>query len=67
MSTNGDHFHHPDAEAIELLGRPGTATLPTVYFNYLSKTTRRWADAAEAQRTGIQAVYGDGGHLTVTI
>ena len=67
VSTNGDHFHHPDAEAIELLGRPGAPTLPTVYFNYLSKTTRRWADAAEQQRTGIQAVYGDDGHLTVTI
>ena len=67
VSTNGDHFHHPDAEAIELLGRPGAPTLPTVYFNYLSKTTRHWADAAEQQRTGIQAVYGDDGHLTVTI
>ena len=67
VSTNGDHFRHPDAEAIELLGRPGAATLPTVYFNYLSKTTHRWADAAEQQRTGIQAVYGDDGHLTVTI
>ena len=67
VSTNGDHFHHPDAEAIELLGRPSGPTVPTVYFNYLSKTTRRWADAAEQQRTGIQAVYGDDGHLTVTI
>lgn len=67
VSTNGDHFHHPDVEAIELLGRPGAATLPTVYFNYLSKTTRRWADAAEQHRTGIQAVFGADGHLTVTI
>ena len=23
VSTNGEHFHHPDVEAIELLGRPG--------------------------------------------
>jgi beta-lactamase superfamily II metal-dependent hydrolase len=67
VSTNGDHFRHPDAEAIELLGRPDAATRPTVYFNYLSKTTHRWSDAAEQQRTGIQAVYGDDGHLTVTI
>ena len=67
-----------DAGAL-LLGRVGPSagglrpvsythlTLPTVYFNYLSKTTRRWADTAEQQRTGIQAVYGDDGHLTVTI
>jgi beta-lactamase superfamily II metal-dependent hydrolase len=67
VSTNGAHFHHPDAEAIELLGRPGAATLPTVYFNYLSATTRPWSDAAAQQRTGIQAVFGDDGHLTVSV
>jgi beta-lactamase superfamily II metal-dependent hydrolase len=67
VSTNGDHFRHPDAEAIELLGRPGAGALPTVYFNYLSHTTRPWADPAQQQRIGIQAVYGTDGHLTVTV
>src|SRR5262249_24484309 len=39
VSTNGDHFHHPDPETIELLG--DQASPPTVYFNYQSDTTSR--------------------------
>ena len=67
VSTNGDHFHHPDVEAIELLGRPGSPTPPTVYFNYVSKTTQRWADAAEQARVGIRAVFGTDGYLSVEV
>ncbi len=64
VSTNGDHFHHPDAEAIELLGN--VTTPPTVYFNYRSDTTERWADEAEQRRVGITSVYGDG-HLRIEV
>ena len=67
VSTNGDHFNHPDAETIEVVGRPGAATLPTVYFNYLSDTTKAWSDAAAQQRVGICAVYGDGGRLSIEV
>ena len=67
VSTNGDHFNHPDVEAIELLGRPGAPTPPTVYFNYVSDTTRPWTDAAEQARVGIRALYGTDGHLSVEV
>ena len=67
VSTNGDHFNHPDAEAIEVVGRPGAATPPTVYFNYLSDTTKAWSDPAAQQRVGISAVFGDGGHLSIEV
>jgi len=67
VSTNGDHFNHPDAEAIEVVGRPGAATPPTVYFNYLSDTTKAWSDSAAQQRVGIRAVFGDGGHLSIEV
>ena len=40
VSTNGQYFDHPDVEAIELLGKRGDAGPPTVYFNYVSDTTR---------------------------
>jgi beta-lactamase superfamily II metal-dependent hydrolase len=67
VSTNGQYFDHPDVEAIELLGRRGDARRPTVYFNYESETTRAWTDRAECERIGIQAVYGQDGHLTVQV
>jgi beta-lactamase superfamily II metal-dependent hydrolase len=64
VSTNGDHFHHPDVATIELLGNRDDP--PTVYFNYLSDTTKRWADPAEQARIGIKAVHG-GGHLHIEL
>ncbi|HEY8093901.1 MAG TPA: hypothetical protein VID93_08950 [Acidimicrobiales bacterium] len=67
VSTNGDHFNHPDAETIEVLGRPGAAPLPIVYFNYLSDTTKAWSDPATQQRVGISAVFGDGGRLSIEV
>ena len=67
VSTNGQYFNHPDVEAIELLGRPGGAKCPTVYFNYDSDTTRAWTDPVECARIGIQAVYGRDGHLTIEV
>jgi hypothetical protein len=67
VSTNGSYFHHPDPEAIEVLGRPGAAELPTVHFNYLSDTTRRWADPAEQTRVGIRSAYGTDGRLTIEL
>jgi hypothetical protein len=67
VSTNGQYFNHPDAEAIELLGARGAADPPTVYFNYVSDTTRAWTDPAECERIGIQAAYGQDGHLTIEI
>jgi hypothetical protein len=66
VSTNGQYFNHPDVEAIELLGRRN-GKRPTVYFNYESETTRAWTDPAECERIGIQAVYGQDGHLTIRV
>jgi hypothetical protein len=65
VSTNGDRFHHPDPETIELIG----ATVPgaEVYFNYLSETTERWADPAEQARSGIRAHFGEAGCLEIEV
>jgi hypothetical protein len=67
VSTNGQYFNHPDVEAIELLGQRGDVERPTVYFNYESDTTRAWTDPAECERIGIQAVYGQDGHLAIQV
>ena len=64
VSTNGDHFHHPDPETIELLGNQDSP--PTVYFNYQSDTTSHWVEEAAQSKAGIKAVYGDG-HLRIEL
>jgi beta-lactamase superfamily II metal-dependent hydrolase/tetratricopeptide (TPR) repeat protein len=54
VSTNGDTYHHPDAETIELIGRHRN-TRPTVYFNYVSDTTTPWQSPDEQRRVNIEA------------
>ena len=44
ISTNGDHFAHPDREAIARIIKYG-GNRPTLYFNYKSKTNEVWARA----------------------
>jgi hypothetical protein len=65
VSTNGDHFNHPDQEAIELLGHPEAP--PLVSFNYRSDSTVRWADEAEQARIGIRSQYGQDGFLSLDV
>lgn len=61
VSTNGSIFGHPDPETIDLIAaRARHGTIPTVWFNYDSPTTRPYRD-----RTDIDARYGTDGHAII--
>lgn len=61
VSTNGDVFHHPDDAAIArvvLEAPPG----PTLWFNYRTPRTERWADPRLLEQHGHHVVYPDPAH-----
>jgi hypothetical protein len=66
VSTDGSYFRHPDPMTIELLGR-GRPDPVTVYFNYRSPTTERYADPEVQRQLNIVAVYPEGGFLSIAI
>ncbi|GHB67318.1 hypothetical protein GCM10010347_41760 [Streptomyces cirratus] len=51
VSTNGDTYHHPDDEALArvVLTAPDG---PTLWFNYRTQRTARWADPELCERYG---------------
>lgn len=55
VSTNGDHFDHPDPETIGLVGEH--ATDPILRFNHRSRTTAPWTDPVRQAQDGINAVF----------
>ncbi|MEU9043668.1 MULTISPECIES: MBL fold metallo-hydrolase [unclassified Kitasatospora] len=70
VSTNGDKFHHPDAAAIDRMiaavdhldaadgsTEDGGAAPAELVFNYRSRTTEPWADAAQQRERHYTAVY----------
>jgi beta-lactamase superfamily II metal-dependent hydrolase len=59
VSTNGDHFCHPDRQAIARLikyGRHGD-NRPVLHFNYKSRYNEVWADPSLQERYGYSASY----------
>jgi hypothetical protein len=44
ISTNGDHFYHPDRQAIARILKYG-GDRKVLYFNYNSKMNEVWGDA----------------------
>jgi hypothetical protein len=44
FSTNGAIFNHPDKEAVERIVTRSCYQPPTLYFNYLTETTKCWQD-----------------------
>ncbi|WP_323097041.1 hypothetical protein [Intrasporangium sp. YIM S08009] len=58
VSTNGDVFHHPDDAAIArvVLDAPSG---PTLWFNYRTPRTERWADPRLIERHGHHVVFPD--------
>ncbi|MFI9063812.1 MBL fold metallo-hydrolase [Streptomyces sp. NPDC053429] len=56
VSTNGDTYHHPDDEALArvILTAPDG---PTLWFNYRTQRTARWADPALYERYGYCACF----------
>jgi hypothetical protein len=67
VATDGAYFGHPDEDVIALLGAH-RANPVTVYFNYRSPTTERYADPEIQRRLNIHAVFPDsGGGLTIPV
>ena len=62
VSSNGDHFQHPDHATIELIASRAHGRQPRVIFNYRSAYTQGWADDAR-----ICAEYGADGHSVVKL
>lgn len=57
VSSNGDIFHHPDDSALArvVTARPGA----TLWFNYRTPRTERWADPGLCARHGYAVRYPD--------
>ncbi len=56
VSTNGNIFDHPDAEAIARIIKYGGRS-PMIFFNYLSVTTKRWKEESMRSRTGFNVRF----------
>ncbi|WP_076263143.1 MBL fold metallo-hydrolase [Intrasporangium flavum] len=58
VSTNGDVFHHPDDAAMArvVLDAPSGSTL---WFNYRTPRTERWADPRLLEQHGYRVVFPD--------
>lgn len=57
ISTNGDQFDHPDAEAVQRIIARSVHQPPTLFFNYDSETTRPWASPDKQAELGYCAEY----------
>jgi hypothetical protein len=56
ISTNGDHFNHPDREAIGRVIKYG-GTRPRLWFNYRTALNEVWETAELQQKHGYEATY----------
>ena len=59
VSTNGDHFSHPDREAIGRIIKYG-GDRPTLHFNYRSKFNEVWARAELQEQYPYMTSYPEG-------
>lgn len=57
ISTNGDKFAHPDAEAVHRIITRSVHQPPTLCFNYDSDSTRPWASLDKQAELGYRAEY----------
>ena len=60
VSTNGAHYDHPDADAIELILAAKHSEPPELVFNYKSDFTRPWLDESEQKERHYTAVLAQG-------
>jgi beta-lactamase superfamily II metal-dependent hydrolase len=59
LSSNGDHFNHPDREAIGRIIKYG-GKHPTLHFNYRTRFNDVWARPDLREKYGYAAVYKNG-------
>ena len=56
ISTNGDHFNHPDREAVGRIIKYG-GDHPTLYFNFRTRLNDVWEQTPLQETYGYQAIY----------
>jgi hypothetical protein len=56
LSTNGDHFYHPDRQAVARIIKHG-GERPSLYFNYRTHYNEVWGEA------GLQEQYAYTAHF----
>jgi beta-lactamase superfamily II metal-dependent hydrolase len=66
ISTNGNIFGHPDAEAIARIIKYGGRS-PTIFFNYLSETTKIWKEESRNGSTGFGVRFPEPGNMGIVI
>ncbi len=66
VSTNGNYFNHPDAEAIARVIEHG-GEQPQIFFNYKTEENAPWGDSALMKRHKYSAVYPKAGQAGVTV
>lgn len=66
ISTNGNIFEHPDVEAIARIIKYGGRS-PTIFFNYLSETTKIWKEESRNSSTGFGVRYPEPGNMGIAI
>ncbi len=66
VSTNGNIFAHPDAEAIARIIRYGGRS-PIIFFNYLSDIARIWKEESKYSRTIFDIRYPEPESMGITI
>jgi hypothetical protein len=54
ISTNGDHFDHPDPECVALILKHGKPS--RLYFNYSSEFTKPWLSTSSQTQYGYKAI-----------
>lgn len=57
ISTNGDKFAHPDAEAVQRIIARSVHQPPTLCFNYASSSTRPWSSLNKQAELDYLAEY----------
>ena len=60
ISTNGDHFNHPDREAIGRIIKYG-GDRPKLHFNFCTDLNDVWAQKALQEKYGYEAFYPEAG------
>ncbi len=60
ISTNGDHFNHPDREAIGRIIKYG-GDHPKLHFNFRTDLNDVWAQKALQEKYGYEAFYPEAG------
>jgi hypothetical protein len=66
VSTNGNIFEHPDAQAIARIIRYGGGS-PTIFFNYLSDTTNIWKEESRNSYSDFCVRFPDSEKMGIII